>query len=43
MITAGSAGGTMLAQSSTALAPEPAVLTAELQGANGVSASARFA
>jgi len=42
VIMAGSAGGTLLAQGGTALAPEPAQLTAELTGWTGVSASAVY-
>lgn len=42
VIMAGGAGGTMLAQGGTALAPEPAILTAPLSGSNGASAVAYY-
>ena len=39
---AGSAGGTFLAGAGTALAPEPAMLTADLSGSNGATAAALY-
>jgi hypothetical protein len=42
VVMAGSAGGTFLATSGSALAPEPARLTAELTGSNGSSGAAYY-
>ncbi len=42
VIMAGSAGGTMLADAGTALAPEPARLTAPLSGSTGATGAAYY-
>lgn len=42
VVMAGSAGGTFVATSGSALAPEPARLTASLSGGNGAAAAAYY-